>query len=204
MPLSEAMALREFNDRSGRAWRVWDVSPETLHPSTRAEDYMRDYLTGWLAFESIDGGAKCRLSPVPNGWQTATVEQLDEWLHAAEPVRGDRTSGPHGRTDAEAIAHAAELDVRKRPQSRTFRFPGGRFWTVAEWASPDPREDGGMRRVLRFNSGSRVLELTSWPADWASMSDEEMCELLSRGFPRDAAKDNPTEHHRRSADPDAR
>ena len=200
------MALREFNDRSGRAWRVWDVSPETLHPSTRAEDYMRDFLTGWLAFESIDGGAKCRLTPVPNDWQTATVEQLDEWLHAAEPVRGDRTSGPHGRTDAEAIAHAAELEVRKRPQSRTFRFPGGRFWTVAEWTSPDPRGAGagGMRRVLRFNSGSRVLELTSWPADWASMSDEELCEMLSRGFPRDAAKDNPTEHHRRSADPDAR
>ncbi|HEX8848278.1 MAG TPA: hypothetical protein VF761_01975 [Gemmatimonadaceae bacterium] len=200
------MALREFTDRSGRAWRVWDVSPETLHPSTRAEDYMRDYLTGWLAFESLDGRAKCRFTPVPKDWHMATAEELDEWLHAAEPVRGERTSGPHGRTEAEEIAQASELDVRKRPQSRTFRFPGGRFWTVAEWTSPDPRGTGAgaMRHVLRFNSGSRVLELTNWPGDWASMSDEELSELLSRGFPRDAAKENPTEHHRRSADPEAR
>ncbi|NUQ19705.1 MAG: hypothetical protein HOQ09_01970 [Gemmatimonadaceae bacterium] len=59
------MPLREFNDRAGRAWRAWDVSAETLHPSTRAEDYMRDFLSGWLAFESVDGTAKCRLTPIP-------------------------------------------------------------------------------------------------------------------------------------------
>lgn len=167
---------------------------------------MRDFLAGWLAFESVDGTAKCRLTPIPEGWATATVEELDEWLHAAEPVRGERTSGPHGRAAAEAIAAAEAMAERKRPVARTFRYPGGRFWTVAEWTAPDPRGAGGgaLRHVLRFNSGSRVLELTHWPADWASFSDDDLASLLAKSFPRAVGKENPTDFHRRAADPEAR
>ena len=94
------MALRDFTDQAGRQWRVWDVTAEAIHPATRGEDYMRDYLDGWLAFESADGLAKCRLTPIPPGWATGTVAQLQQWLHQAETVRGERSSGAHGRSSA--------------------------------------------------------------------------------------------------------
>jgi len=144
------MALREFTDKNGRGWRAWDVTASTIHPATRSEDFMRDFLDGWLTFESLDGEAKCRLTPIPRGWESASEEQLEEWLHAAATVRGERTSGPHGRTAAEAIAaaEAAAHDEAQRAAeppggerqmafARTFRYPGGRYWSVAEWGGSD-------------------------------------------------------------------
>ena len=215
------MALREFTDRSGRAWRAWDVSPETLHPSTRTEHYMRDYLDGWLAFESVDGLAKCRLTPIPRDWDTATDDQLLEWLDRATPVRGDRVSGPHGRAAAEIIAAAeaaasvaggsgvtqrgeTQLSARRaapgdRGAARTFRFPGGRYWSVAEWGGSET-PGGSQRRVLRFTAGNRNLDLHEWPADWASLSDAELAHLLGTRFPRQVGEANPTPFRRRSGD----
>ena len=203
------MALRDFTDKQGRAWRVWDVTPETMHPSTRTEDYMRDYLEGWLTFESVDGEAKCRLTPIPKGWETATVTQLTQWLHEAQPVRGDRTSGPHGLTAAETLAAAratgAQGSQRTAADSvaaRTFRFPGGRYWSVAEWASVEQGAGGApmQRRVLRFTSGARALDLTSWPGDWQGLSDADLAELLARSFPRPEGQRNPTTYRRRASD----
>lgn len=209
------MALREFTDRNGREWRAWDVTASTIHPATRSEDFMRDFLDGWLTFEAIDGQAKCRLSPIPRGWDSATDEQLEEWLHAAVTVRGERTSGPHGRTAAEAIAAAeaaAHEEARRatRPDdadrqlafARTFRYPGGRYWSVAEWAGSD-HGDGGAgegRSVLRFTSGRRSLDLASWPRDWQKYSDDELVTLLFKSFPRDRATENPTTFRRRASD----
>ena len=208
------MALREFTDKNGRNWRAWDVTSATIHPATRSEDFMRDFLDGWLTFESLDGGAKCRLTPIPRGWESATDEQLEEWLHAAATVRGERTSGPHGRTAAEAIAaaEAAAHDEARRAAepsggdrqmafARTFRYPGGRYWSVAEWAGSDHNDassDG--RSVLRFTSGRRSLDLASWPRDWQQYSDEELVSLLFRSFPRDRASENPTSFQRRASD----
>lgn len=98
------------------------------------------------------------------------------------------------------------MAVRRRPVARTFRFPGGGFWTVAEWTSPDPRGAGAgaMRQVLRFNSGARILELTQWPDDWASLPGDALAELLAKSFPRDVQRENPTDFHRRAVDPEAR
>lgn len=199
------MALRDFSDKAGRKWRVWDVSADTIHPATRAEDYMRDYLGGWLAFESADGLAKCRLTPIPNGWATASVAQLIEWLHAAETVRGDRGSGPHGRAAAEVAAHP-QIGADGRSPVRTFRFPGGRFWTVTETDAPTTTANGGRasHRVLRFMSGSRALDVTSWPADWATIGDSALAELLADSFPRHGAESEDVAHQRRSTDAGAR
>ena len=173
---------------------------------------MRDYLDGWLTFESLDGDAKCRLTPIPRGWEAASNEQLLEWLHSAAAVRGDRTSGPHGRTAAEAIAAAEAVahdaarresggsDERHMQFARTFRYPGGRYWSVAEWGTD--RADGSAegRRVLRFTSGRRSLDLASWPRDWQDYTDEELTTLLFKGFPRDQYAENPTSFRRRASD----
>ena len=199
------MALREFSDRAGRAWRVWDVTADAIHPATRAEDYMRDYLDGWLAFESIDGLAKCRLTPIPPGWATATVAQLEQWLHQAETVRGDRASGPYGRSSAE-VASNPRMPTDARQPVRTFRFPGGRFWTVTECpaSATTGADESAPRRVLRFMSGSRALDLTSWPEDWASRSDADLADLLTASFPRHNADSDEIAQRRRSTDAEQR
>lgn len=195
------MALREFTDRAGRGWRVWDVSADAIHPATRAEDYMRDYLDGWLAFESMDGLAKCRLTPIPPGWSTATVAQLEQWLHQAETVRGERSSGAYGRSSAE-VASNPRIPADARQLVRTFRFPGGRFWTVTECpvSATTGADQAQPRRVLRFMSGSRALDLTSWPEDWASRSDADLADLLTASFPRHNAEVDDVAQRRRSSD----
>jgi hypothetical protein len=197
------MALREFTDSGGRKWRVWDVSADTIHPATRGEDYMRNYLGGWLAFESADGLAKCRLTPIPNDWASAPAEQLVEWLRAAETVRGERGSSDHRRSAAETAATGQAVAVGRTPV-RTFRFPGGRFWTVSECDIMSGGEHGsppdGNRRVLRFISGSRALDVTSWPSDWATRPDVALAELLAASFPRQARESADATHQRRSSD----
>ena len=48
-----AMAVREFTDSAGRAWRAWDVTPDELSPKTKDEDYLAQlYHTGWIVFET--------------------------------------------------------------------------------------------------------------------------------------------------------
>ena len=201
------MALREFNDDAGREWRVWDVRTENIHPATLAEDYMRDYIDGWLAFEAIDGEAKCRLSPIPMKWESAGREQLITWLRRAEPVRGDRTSGPHGTVSPtpQATARVSSGTERSRGSARTFRFPTGRFWSVAEWTtSGDTGGASQEQTVLRFTSGRRSLDLREWPDDWAAMSDDQLVALLAKGFPRPTQEKNTTAFRRRGSDEELR
>ena len=201
------MALRDFNDIAGREWRVWDVTADAIHPATRGEDYMRDYLDGWLAFESADGLAKCRLTPIPTGWATATVDELEAWLHEASTVRGERGSGAFGRASAE-VASIPLFAAAPRNPVRTFRFPGGRYWTVTEYlpgtAGGLDHHDDGAPRVLRFMSGARSLDLSSWPADWASKTDTALAELLTRSFPRHSDPSESTAQRRRSGDSEKR
>jgi hypothetical protein len=199
------MALREFNDDAGREWRVWDVRTENIHPATRAEDFMRDYIDGWLTFEAVDGEAKCRLSPIPVKWQNAEREQLVIWLHRAEPVRVDRSSAPQVIVSPNEPAAAVRGSERPRGTARTFRFPSGRFWSVAEWTTSSDT-GGGPREhtVLRFTSGRRSLDLNAWPDDWLSMSDSQLAGLLMRGFPRPGQERNPTAFRRRGSDEELR
>jgi hypothetical protein len=80
------MAVRDFTDAKGRSWRAWDIKPETIHPVTRAEDYLADYLTGWIVFETEAGDEKRRLCPWPADWTERSEEQLRELLEMAELV----------------------------------------------------------------------------------------------------------------------
>jgi hypothetical protein len=85
------MALREFVDRSGREWKVWDVRPDELPKATRMEDYLRPMVDGWLVFESIDGGERRRVFPVPEDWPAMSDGELERLREVAppEPDTGD-------------------------------------------------------------------------------------------------------------------
>ena len=170
------MAVREFTDARGRAWRAWDIKPETIHPITRAEDYLADYLTGWIVFETEAGDEKRRLCPWPEDWMTRTEEQLRELLEVAELVplyRPDATES--GQQTSESLLRSREVNV-----VRTFRYPGGRFWSVCLVLFP---EEGGPP-VLRFSAGARFIDLRTWPKDWATLSDNALIDVLRRAAPR--------------------
>jgi hypothetical protein len=156
---------------------------------------MQGYLEGWLAFESIDGQAKCRLTPIPRDWSGLADEELEQLLHLAEPVRGERTSGPQAKIEAEAATRP------HTPTSgpRIFRFPNGLHWTVSEWTVAG-RSGQPDQKVLRFSTGSRSLDLERYPQDWAKLSDTRLAALLADGFPRDPHRSNPTTYARRATD----
>jgi hypothetical protein len=221
MRLRDRMGLREFTDEEGRRWRAWDIVPDQMHPATRHEDYMQGFLDGWLAFETLDGSERARLTPVPIRWEEGSEEQLRALLARAEragprPRRPRPSSRERGEEEEATRPTAATaggewsgnwpaLPAERGPSApagtiRTFRYPGGRFWTVYEHVTelPAPGATGVMRPrvVLRFTSGARSLDLLAWPADWYRHSDGELAELLWRAFPRDPSS-HPTGPHRR-------
>ncbi|MFL5560091.1 MAG: hypothetical protein ACJ79K_01325 [Gemmatimonadaceae bacterium] len=189
------MALRDFKDEAGRDWRVWDITADKLHPSTRAEDHMQGVLEGWLVFEAVDGSAKARLYPIPPTWRTASQDELRRLRRLAEPTRGTGeyerfTSADRPTLRAPASGGGdpspAQRAERTSPEARSFRYPGGRYWSVAEYviSRPGGAVGGPSQHVLRFTAGARTLDVTSWPSTWRSFSDHQLADLLWRSFPR--------------------
>lgn len=93
------MALRDFTDRDGREWQVWNTIPK-LGASLRKHGLGNDRLKpqtdlpyqpfatgreqGWLTFAS--GKEKRRLSPIPEGWETASADTLSEYCELADRI----------------------------------------------------------------------------------------------------------------------
>jgi hypothetical protein len=85
----ESVAVREFQDQSGRPWRAWSVTPG-LRPGRDAKRYLGDYHGGWLCFEALDGSARKRLPRYPSDWLDLTEPALDRLL-------GDAINAPERR-----------------------------------------------------------------------------------------------------------
>ena len=200
------MAVREFDDDAGLRLRVWCITPEAIHPATRAEDYLADcYQLGWLVFETVSGDRKKRLCPFPQKWESLGDAELIELLGRAEvvPARAlarqrpsgetrQRVSGESSETGGESAADLTDLTV-----IRTFRYPGGRFWSVGI----APHGEGAGVPVLRFTAGARTIDLQTWPRDWPDLPDEQLVELLRTGAPRPITKYGPDTPRRRYNDP---
>jgi hypothetical protein len=78
------MAVRDFVDAAGVSWKVWPVIPEVLQPKTAAEDYLGEYETGWLCFESV--AERRRLPEYPKNWEQLSEAELRALLHVAAIV----------------------------------------------------------------------------------------------------------------------
>ena len=77
--------IREFTDTTGVRWRVWAVTPgQAISTSPRNHADLHD---GWLAFESLDTGAKRRLAHFPADWATSSDAELERLLGTAAPAR---------------------------------------------------------------------------------------------------------------------
>ncbi len=185
------MAVREFRADNGKEWRAWEIRPEAIHPVTRAEDYLSDCFTvGWLVFETNSGDEKRRLCPYPKSWAKGTDTQLKELLESADAVPARKlqaerqvATDPSGLTrPVDLSPEDDKLDVTDLPVVRSFKYPGGRLWTVCVMAYPDD----GSPPALRFTAGSRFLDLRPWPRDWVDAPDERLVELIRAAAPRPA------------------
>ena len=170
------MAVREYTDRRGVEWRVWDVTPAHMHPATRTEDYMGNLQDGWLVFEST--GEKRRLeAPYPGDWTSFPIPRLEELCRRAVPVA--RRPGAIVNTGQQRSARATELEqeaMKRSGAQRTFRSPGGREWTVRVHECMD--RAGDERIVLRFTADDIVVELPRWPENWQSATVEQFGLML--------------------------
>lgn len=73
--------MRTFKDAEGRAWRVWQVVPQSdILKSTSPE-----LAGGWLCFEK-DGEKRRLLGPL-DGWHTAPDTELVAMLERATLVK---------------------------------------------------------------------------------------------------------------------
>jgi hypothetical protein len=200
------MAVREFVDEDGRAWRAWDIRPDAIHPVTKSEDYLAAcYDVGWIVFETIPGDEKRRLCPYPKRWIDGSDAELRALLHAADPVpphklasqrrplAADQAVAPSSPDLLADVADITDLEV-----VRSFRYPGGRLWTVCVVR----RTEGGGPPVLRFTAGMRSIDAKTWPKDWVDAPDAVLVDMLRGAAPRRAyttlAPDTP---HRRWNDP---
>ena len=208
------MALREFRDSKGVLWKVWSVTPDALDKRTTAEDYMRDWQDGWLCFECAD--SRRRLATFPPGWETLPDHELETLMARAQPVKrrekgettGEFRKAPspvpnvvaepvpeppiitQSRPDAGRMTPASSAAVHSRiiTDSRGRKFVAG-LYRVAPRAEPGtggriPTSPG---TVLRFISGSIVLDLEEWPDDWDRYSDAQLARLLERAQPADTS-----------------
>jgi hypothetical protein len=167
------MAVREFTDSNGIDWRVWDVTPQHMHPATRAEDYMGNLQDGWLVFESET--EKRRLeAPYPGEWPAFSLTRLEELCRRAKPVRRPQTNT--GKQQAVQIDAVERVAIVASDAQRVFRSPFGREWTVRVHECLDKAGDD--RMVLRFTADDIVVELSRWPADWQTASVEQFGLML--------------------------
>ena len=183
------MAVREFTDPSGRMWRAWEIKPSSRLRQIDRQSFDRHQL-GWIVFQTPDASEKRRLPhPYPPEWAQLSDLDLVALLTNAVPAtasrlaRGGRSTTTPPLFDAPAGGHATSPTPGVPSAHRTgdeprvvrsFRFPGGRLWSV--YVAAHPR--GGGPPVLRFAAGARTVDLKEWPPDWAVSSPDGLAALL--------------------------
>jgi hypothetical protein len=163
------MPVREFTDSSGVEWHAWEITPDAIYPPTRGEDYLAEcYQLGWVVLETKSGDRRVRLCPIPRDWHRLPDRDLEALAGAGETLPAREPAFRTGAVDISLI--------------RSFRYPDGRVWTVS--VIPHPTTSGN--RVLRFSAGGRVIDLESWPTNWADLEDDQLVALLRNSSPRDS------------------
>lgn len=91
------MAIREFTDSKGVAWRVWCTTPDEGSPLAPY------YPGGWLTFDCGSETLR-RLSPPPANWETAPDDRLQLMCRVAEEV-------PRHTGEMRKLARPADLEA---------------------------------------------------------------------------------------------
>ena len=99
------MALRQYTDRNGTTWNVWNI-PSQFTPGRSGQDRRQNRAAGhtperrtrhdrrvrpatgleggWVCFQA--GEEKRRLVPVPRDWDRCAEEEMERYLSRAVPV----------------------------------------------------------------------------------------------------------------------
>lgn len=102
-PAGARPASREIADENGVRWAAFEVHPSSAGDRPTVRERFRG---GWLSFDS--GIETRRFAPIPEGWQSASDEQILEFLNNAEraprrsrgrptPARSSRSSPLEGQ-----------------------------------------------------------------------------------------------------------
>jgi hypothetical protein len=168
------VAAREFTDSWGTTWRVWDVTPDVMHPVTRTEEFMAKLQDGWLTFES-DTEKRRLPAPYPSDWPSFNLKQLEALCQRAAPVIR-KSNTPTGEERATIVHEIERAAIDQTGEVRTFVSPRGRSWTVRVHECLDRK--GEHTTVLRFTSGDLIVELSDWPASWRTASVTDYALML--------------------------
>jgi hypothetical protein len=92
LPEEAGGRVREFQDRQGRTWRVWEVRPGLVRPLTELRRYLGDLVNGWLAFSCLDNDIRKRLAQFPPDWLQMSDRELEALMLRAldAPTRESR------------------------------------------------------------------------------------------------------------------
>jgi hypothetical protein len=105
-----AAAERRFSQRRGRDDERTDTAErrsgrdrredETPQPHHRAP-VAAEFAYGWLCFETA--GEKRRLAPVPDAWERADDDMIEQWCCVAKPVTRRPSGSIRGTGGAEKL-----------------------------------------------------------------------------------------------------
>ncbi|MFN2637259.1 MAG: hypothetical protein ABR585_09550 [Gemmatimonadaceae bacterium] len=120
------MTPRSFKDRAGKLWDVWQVHPSSterrfgerrVNKEKRSDALERrtglerrkkhrthvaqEFAYGWLCFETF--GEKRRLAPVPEGWERADDDTIEQWCCVAKPVVRRKPGSERGDGGAQKV-----------------------------------------------------------------------------------------------------
>jgi len=85
-------SIRTFSDARGVEWKAWAIIPSSAELSALGTERRNarfgldeSWEKGWLLFES--SGESRRLRPIPDSWDTATIDELIALCEKAKPIR---------------------------------------------------------------------------------------------------------------------
>lgn len=83
-PRTDAKERRSGLERRAGETARTPHTPRPAEPPHHRAPVPAEYAKGWLCFETV--GEKRRLAPVPEGWQRADDETIEQWCSIARPV----------------------------------------------------------------------------------------------------------------------
>ena len=94
-------SVREFEDRNGKSWRAWPVTPELSHTRTASRRSLGDFQEGWICFEALDNSGRRRLPRLGRRWSDLSAEELPRLLEEAIAVPARKPVPPQAASRAD-------------------------------------------------------------------------------------------------------
>jgi hypothetical protein len=94
-------SVRQFEDKQGRTWRAWPVTPDVTSARTGSRRSLGDFQEGWICFEALDNSGRRRLPRRGRRWSDVRPEELPELLEAAVTVPARKTTQQEIRSRAD-------------------------------------------------------------------------------------------------------